>query len=228
MKTNTLQTEINNKRITIEKLAERVVRRPELLQEAFDGLGADQARVKYGCLKLLRIISESKPEILYPEISRFIQLLDSENNIFKWGAIIIVGNLAVVDSERKIDHILDRYLQPISGHVMITAANVIGGAGKIAGAKPHLADRIAQAVLQVEAANYQTEECRNVATGHAIESFELFFDYLKKPQPVIEFVKRQLNNRRNAVKKKAAGFLKKYAPGHQPCSGDGSAVKQTP
>jgi hypothetical protein len=54
MKTNTLQTEINKKRITIEKLAERVVRRPDLLQEAFDGLGADTARVKYGCLKLLR------------------------------------------------------------------------------------------------------------------------------------------------------------------------------
>ena len=212
MKTNTLQTEINNQRTTIEKLAERVVRRPELLPEAFDGLGADTARVKYGCLKLLRIISERKPDILYPEIGRLIRLLDSENNILKWGAIIIIGNLAAVDSERKIDRILDRYLQPISGHVMITAANVIGGAGKIARAKPHLANRIAQAVLQVETANYQTGECRNVASGHAIESFDLFFEHLKQPQPVIEFVKRQLNNRRNAVKRKAARFLKKYVP----------------
>jgi hypothetical protein len=212
MKTNTLQTEINNQRTTIEKLAEKVVSRPELLQEAFDGLGADAARIKYGCLKLLRIISERKPDILYPVTGRLFRLLDSENNIFKWGAIIIVGNLAAVDSERKIDRILDRYLQPISGHVMITAANVIGGAAKIARAKPHLADRIARSVLQVEAANYQTEECRNVASGHAIESFELFFDHLKKPQPVIEFVKRQLNNRRNAVKKKAARFLKKHVP----------------
>ena len=212
MKTNTLQTEINDKSTTIEKLAVEVVRRVELLQEAFDGLGADTARVKYGCLKLLRIISEIKPDILYPEIGRLIRLLDSENNILKWGAIITVGNLAVVDSEKKIDRILDRYLQPISGHVMITAANVIGGAGKIARAKPQLADRIAQAVLQVETANYQTEECRNVAIGHAIASFDLFFEHLKKPQPVIEFVKRQLNNRRNAVKKKAARFLKKHVP----------------
>ena len=212
MKTNTLQAEINTKRTTIEKLAERVVSRPKLLHAAFDGLGADMARVKYGSLKLLRIISERKPDILYPEIGRLIRLLDNENNIFKWGAIIIIGNLAVVDSERKIDRILNRYLQPISGHVMITAANVIVGAGKIARAKPHLAERIAQAVLQVEAANYQTEECRNVASGHAVESFDLFFEHLKQPQPVIEFVKRQLNNRRNAVKRKAARFLKKHVP----------------
>jgi len=212
MKKNSLLIEINNQRTTIEKLAERVVRRPELLPEAFEGLAADTARVKYRCLKLLRIISESKPDILYSDIGRFIQLLDSENNIFKWGANIIIGNLAAVDSEQKIDRILDRYLQPISGHIMITAANVIGGAGKIARTKPQLADRIAQAVLQVEAANFQTEECRNVAIGHAIESFDLFFEHLKKPQPVIEFVKRQLNNRQNAVKKKAARFLKKHEP----------------
>jgi hypothetical protein len=214
MKTNTLQTEINKKRITIEKLADTVVSRPDLLQEAFDGLGADTARVKYGCLKLFRIISESNPEILYPETGRFIQLLDSGNNIFKWGSIIIIGNLAAVDSERKIDRILDRYLLPISGHVMITAANVIGGAGKIARAKPQLADQIARSVLQVETANYQTEECRNVAIGHAIASFVLFFEHLKQPQPVIEFVKRQLNNRRNAVRKKAAEFMKRHLPVH--------------
>jgi hypothetical protein len=160
----------------------------------------------------LRIISERKPNVLYPEIGRLIRLLDSENNIFKWGAIIIVGNLAAVDSERKIDRILDRYLQPISGHIMITAANVIGGAGKIARSKPHLADRIARSVLQVEVANYQTEMCRNVASGHAVESFDLFFEHLKQPLPVIEFVKRQLNNRRNALKRKAAKFLKKHLP----------------
>ena len=159
---------------------------------------------------------KKKPSVLYPEIGRFFRLLDSESNIFQWGAIIIVGNLAAVDSAGKIDAVLDRYLQPISGHVMITAANVIGAAGKIALAKPHLADRIARALLQVEAATYQTEECRNVATGHAIKSFELFFVHLKKPQPVVEFVKRQLNNRRDAVKKKAARFLKRYAPVSKP------------
>jgi len=213
MKTNNLETEIASKAAKFETLAERIIKQPCLLPEVFGGLGADQARVKYGCLKLLRIISERRPDILYPEIGRVFRLLDSENNIFKWGAIIIIGNLAAVDSDRKTDGILDRYLEPITGRVMITAANVIAGAGKIARARPHLADRIARAVLQVERANYQTEECRNVASGHAVESLDMFFERLKKPQPVLEFVKRQLNNRRNAVKKKAAKFLKKHAPG---------------
>ena len=207
---NTLQTKHAGKSASHETLAGDIIKHPESLQEAFAGLGADEARVKYGCFKVLRIISEKKPAVLYPEIDRLFSLLDSDNNIFKWGAILCIGNLAAVDSEGKIDRMLDKYLQPISGHVMITAANVIGGAGKIARAKPHLADKIARALLRVEKANYQTGECRNVALGHTIASFDLFFEHLDKPQPVVELVKRQLHNRRNAIRLKAAKFLKKH------------------
>jgi hypothetical protein len=207
-----IQEEVARKSAKLEALAQRVVRQPSLLPEVFAGLGAEPARIKYGCLKLLRILSETRPDFLYPEIDRLVRMLDSENQILKWGAIIMLGNLAAVDSERKIDGILDEYLQPISGRVMITAANVIHGAGKIAQAKPHLGDRIAQALLRVEGANYQTAECRNVALGHAIESLESFFGQVQRPALVVDFVRRQLDNPRNAVKRKAARFLKRCVP----------------
>ena len=210
MNTISLHAEIAKRNFAT--LAKNTIRQPARLPEVFEGLNAEKARIKYGCLKLLRLISEQRPELLYPHIGRFFELLGSENNIFKWGAIIIIGNLACVDAERKIDAQVDRYLKPIRGSVMITAANVIGGAGKIAQAKPYLAEKIARAVLRVESAKYQTTECRNVVIGHAIKSLDLFFRRLKQPGPVVEFVKRQLNNRRPAVKKHAAKFLKKYAP----------------
>lgn len=210
MQTKTLQQEISRKSTNPETIAARVVRQPGLLREIFKGLDADTARVKYGSLKVLRILSEKSPATLYPEIDRFFQLLDSENTILKWGAIIIIGNLAAVDSDGKIDGALDRYLKPIPGPVMITANNVIGGAGRIALAKPHLADRIARALLQVEIANYQTAECRNVSLGCAIDALGQAFENLREPQPIIEFVKHQLRNSRNAVRKKAARFLERH------------------
>jgi hypothetical protein len=123
----------------------------------------------------------------------------------------VLGNLATVDSRRRIDRILNKYLAPIPGPVMITAANVIGNASKIAAAKPALADRIAAAILQVENAQYQTDECRNVATGHAIESLGRFFQHIGDKRPVFDFVARQCDNRRNATRKKAQAFLKKHA-----------------
>jgi hypothetical protein len=210
MPINPLYTEIGGLSVNLEAIADRVARRTDSLPQVFAGLRADKPKIKYGCLKVLRIISEKKPAVLCPAFDQLVDLLDSENNILKWGAIIILGNLAVVDSDNKIDGILDRYLQPISGPVMITAANCIRGAGKIALAKPHLADKIVRALLQVEAANYQTPECRNVALGHAVESLDLFVGNTRDPQPVVAFVERQLRNRRNAVKRKATAFLKKH------------------
>ena len=210
MKTTSLQYEISGKTANFEKLTARIIKSPKLLPEIFEGLEADTARLKYGCLKILRLISEREPAVLYPEIGRFFRLMDSDNTILKWSAIIIVGNLAAADSERKIDRALDRYLKPISGPVMITAANAIGGAGKIARAKPYLADRIARALVQVEEARYETTECRNVALGHAVQAMDGFFEQLKQPEPVVEFVNRQLSNSRNAVRKKAATLLKRH------------------
>lgn len=194
----------------LQAVAERVARQPGLLPELFAGLHADQAKTRFACLKVLRTLSEKAPAVLYPAFDRFVGLLDSENSIFRWGAIIIIGNLATVDSLDRIDRILDRYLQPIAGPRLIPAANAIGGAGRIALAKPRLADRIARALLGVETSKYETAECRNVALGHAVTALDLCFDHLRDPQAALAFVGRQRRNRRPAVRRKAAAFLETH------------------
>jgi hypothetical protein len=205
-----LQPQIAGRPAKLTDRAERNAHQSKPLPELFAGLRSEKPEIKYGCLKALRLLSEKQPAVLYPEFDRFVALLDSENTILKWGGIIIIGNLAAVDLEDKIGRILDRYLAPITGPVMITAGNTIAGAGKIARAKPRFADRIVRALLRVEEANYQTPECRNVALGHAVNSLDLFFEHIGDRKPVIAFVQRQLGNTRNAVKKKAAAFLKKH------------------
>jgi hypothetical protein len=193
--------------------AEGRSKRVDRIDRAIEKLSSDKADVKYGSLKRLRQISEDTPAALYPRIDHIVGLLDCDNSFIKWGAMLIVANLAGVDRLGKIDRILNRYLKPITGHVMISAANVIGGSGKIALAKPRLADRIAGRVLKVEQARYQTDECRNVAIGHAIDSLDLMFDHLKRKKgPVRAFVARQLTNRRDAVRKRASLFLRRRGP----------------
>ena len=194
------------------RLAERVAAEPGLLAEILAGLEAEEPRIKYGCSKVLRLASQKHPAILYPRFDFFAGLLDADNNFLKWDAARIVASLAAVDSEGKLEPLLDRYLRPIRGPVMITAANLIANAATIALARPDWAGRIARAVLKVERAEYQTAECRNVAIGHAIESFDRFFHLLnvKEQKTVVKFVRRQLDNRRNAVRKKAATFIKRH------------------
>jgi len=205
-----LQQEIARKETDMEKTVDKVMKKPELLSEVFEGLGSDKARIKYGCVKVLRLISEKKPEILYPRMDFFSDLLDSDNNFLKWGAIHTIANLVAADSERRFEVIFDKYFAPIPGPELIPAGNVIGGAAKIALAKPELSDRIAKEMVKVEKAKYKTTECRNVAMGHAIKSFDLFFDQIKDKEQVIKLIKKQLKNTRNATRKKAERFLRKW------------------
>src|SRR5512139_1683906 len=129
MTSTALNREITKPKANLAAVAERIAKRPDLLPEILDSLQIDQARTKYGCLKVLRVLSEKQPAVLYPYFDRIASMLSSDNNILRWGAIIIIGNLSAVDSKNKIDALLDEYLQPISGPVLITAANTINGAG---------------------------------------------------------------------------------------------------
>jgi hypothetical protein len=192
-----------------EQVARAVVENPSLLEKVIEGLNAKPARVKYGCAKALRVISEERPNLLYPKFDYFARLLGHENNIFRWEAIFVLSHLARVDKQDKFTDIFDRYFAPIPGPVMITASNVIGASARIAQAKPHLANRIATEVLKVARACYQTPECRNIAIGHAIRAFGEFLGLIENREPVLAFVRSQIKNSRPATRKKAEQFLKR-------------------
>ena len=83
--------------------------------------------------------------------------------------------------------------------------------------KPELTERITREILKVEKAKYVNKgalspECRNVAIGQAIDSFDAFFGQIDNKARVVAFVKRQLKNTRKPVVKKAERFLRKYDP----------------
>ncbi len=209
MSQSELEQERGEKDADISHIAERVIDDPTLLNDVLSGLSAKKPRIKYGCEKVLRRISEKNPVMLYPWFEYLAGLLESENNFLRWGAINTLANLAVVDSENKFEDIFEKYFAPIRGLQLIAAANAIGGAAKLGKAKPHLIDRISKELLKVEKAKYQTAECRNIALGKVISSFDILYDGITDKEPVNQLVRRQLNNTRNSTKKKAERFARR-------------------
>ncbi len=205
-----LYQKMSDKSIDKGVIANEVGSQPELLPLVIKGLAHDRANIKYGCAKILTLLSDSNPALLYPYMDFFIGLLDSDKTILKWNAILIIANLAVVDSQGKIEQIFDKYFAPIAGPVMITANNTIAGGGRIAAAKPELADRIIDKILQVNTAQYQSDECRNIAGGEAILAFDRCYEHIRDKERVIQFVQDQLDNPRKGTAQKAAAFLKKH------------------
>ena len=188
-------------------LARRAMRHAASLENVLKGLNAREARVRFGCAKALRLISEQRPDLLYPHFDFFVRLLDHDNKIFQWEGARVLSRLVRVDAEDRFEAIFDKYFAPVGGPIMITAANVIRGGALVALAKPRLAGRIAREIMKIARARYQTPECRNVAIGHAILALGELFDLLQNPAPVIRFVRNQTRNPRPATRKKAEQFL---------------------
>jgi len=207
-KSNILQ-QIARKDSNKEKIAEKIIKNSELLPELFAGLQAPEAIIKYGSNKVLVIISEKNPAVLYPKLDFFIMQLDSENNFLKWGAIEIIANLCRIDSTHHFENVFNKYFSPIHEHHMITAANTIKAAVKIASNKHNLTEKISEEILKVEEADYETTECNNIVIGQAIKSLNELFPQLKTKESVFAFVKRQLKNKRPATRKKAEIFIRK-------------------
>jgi hypothetical protein len=182
------------------------------IQGLFQALGSTEARTKFGAARTLRTMSESRPEALYPYFDRLLELSSSDNSFLRWDAMRCLANLAKVDRENRIEANLDRYLSVIPGPQMIGAATVIEGAATIALAKPALADRLARAILGVRNATYKTDECRNVAIGHAVVSLSRFWHLIQDREPVMDFVRSQLDNTRPSTREKAERFLKHTQP----------------
>jgi hypothetical protein len=177
------------------------------------GLDAPAARVRFGCLKDLRRLSGESPQLLYPDFDKLVRLLDQPNSIFRWNAAHMLANLSRVDRSHRLAPLLGKFLKPIRGPQMIGAANVIQAAAAIAANQPRLADQLAAGILTVGRAKYETEKCRNVAIGHAIQALGEFFESIPRQRQVVSFVRRQLDNPRPATRRKAAKFLKKWVDG---------------
>ncbi len=197
-----------------EKIAAHAIRYPDCIPDLIEGLNAKKAGIKYGCEKVLRLISEQKPELIYPYFETFERLLGSENSFLKWGAIMTIANLTSVDSDKRFEEIFEKYYSPIPGPAMVTAANIIASSARIASAKPALIERITREILKVEKARYKrkgklSSECKNVACGQAIDAFGQFFDRIEDKEPVVRFVRKQLKNSRPSVRKRAEEFLKR-------------------
>ncbi len=208
--------QLGRKGADVRAIVERVIERPEHIAKLVEALQSEKGTARYGYEKTLRLVSEQRPELIYPWFDVFAAMLDDDNSFLKWGAIMTVAHLTPVDSEGKFEAIFEKYYAPIEGPAMITAANIIGSSPEIALAKPHLTERIVQEILDIRRARYERKgspspECRNVAMGHAIDAFDRFFEQIEDKGSVLKFVRSQLENTRKPVVKKAETFLRKHA-----------------
>lgn len=199
------------KKVSIASLAKKAKRDKKFLSELFNATESEVTQVKYKSAKVMRFISEWDPNILYPHWSRFERRLSNNNTFLRSDAMFVLANLTQVDKKNRFEKIFDKCYKQIDDPSMIPAANLVGISGKIALAKPNLQTKIVNKLIAIDKTNH-SPECKNIIKGKAIESFSEFFDKTSyaNQKKIMEFVKSEIINSRNATKKKAEKFLRKW------------------
>lgn len=197
---------------TIEEITPVIISN-NLYLEIIDIVNTEKSTIKYVCTKILRIISEETPQLIYPFYFEIAMWINHSNNFIKWDAIYILSNLASVDIKDNFDKIKNDYLNLIQSNQMITAANVVGNCWKFVISNPKLDSEITNKLLEVPSINYLhknqvSPECNKIVCGKVIESFYNYFELSENKERMIIFVQNQLSSTRKSVVKIANKFLK--------------------
>jgi hypothetical protein len=139
-----------------------------------DKLNAKDPKLKYGFAKELLKIALEKPEQLYPHLDVWTNLMTGDNSILKWTAIDIIGYLSAVDSENRVEALIPDLIKHLHGSVLITANHAIFALGLIAQHKPAFKEKIISELKAISHDQFQTEECKKIATGKVIFNLHFF------------------------------------------------------
>jgi len=91
----------------------------------FDKLDSRDPKVKYGFTKALLKTGAETPGLLYDHFDQWTRMLNSDNNIFRWTAIDIIGYLSSVDKEDKTDKLINNLLAFLHCGNLITCNHAI-------------------------------------------------------------------------------------------------------
>ena len=195
--------------IDVESLAKKAIKDKKLLSELLQGILSKKDEIRYNSFKILLLISEEHPEILYHKWGFFEDLLNSDNNYQKLIAIRLIANLTRVDSENKFEKIFDEYYGILEGERTMTAGHLTATSGKIVKAKPELEARITDRLLDIDKTHHHPDR-RDLIKAGVMEAFNEYFAEAREKGGIIEFVKQQLNSTSPKSRKVAKQFLREW------------------
>ncbi len=174
----------------------------------FEKLNNKAPKVRYGFTKELLKTGASSPEKLYGFLDEIGKMIVHDNSIIKWTAIDLVGYISAVDTANKTDKFILHLLRYLHCGELITVNHAIFALGQMAQNKLGHRSKILKQLISIRKDSFETEECRNIATGKVIDTLAMFTAEVKKMKSALDFIKAATTSTRSSTAKKAIKLLK--------------------
>ena len=197
---------LDKKDAKIDKVAKKVMKDGKLITELIENLKLKNETIRYNSHKILVLVTEQKPKLVYPYWDILENMLEAKNTYWRSSAAHLIANLTLVDSENKFEKIFEEYYDMLNDSIII-AANLTGYSGKIAKAKPNLQEKITKKLLDIDKTKQKHKDLMKYG---AIQAFNEYFEDINDKKRIIEFVKETLNGDSPKTKKIAIEFLNKW------------------
>jgi hypothetical protein len=175
----------------------------EYVETIIVGLHSEKRKVQSGCAELASLLSEDKPEILYPHIELFLSNLKVKMAVLRWEALCTLGNLASVDKNRLLPNYINQIVSFLDNKSIVLQGHAIQALSKIAKAFPDKASKILEELLNSK------EYFPGNRIGFIIEAMEFFLPNEDLRLKIRVFVEPYAVSKIKVVEKKAKKILRK-------------------
>lgn len=197
--------DLNSKNVDTEKLSHDALSDEELFRELMSGIKSKDNTTRSNSFQTLLLISEQKPEFLYPKWNYFQDMLESSNNYHKYIAIYILANLTQADDEEKFESIFDEYYGILAGSKVMNASHVALNSPIIYKNKPKLRSRIIDQLLNIDTLHQGRQ--KELVKAYAIEALRKIYPDADDKERIVEFVQAQLESSSPKARDMASCFL---------------------
>ena len=198
-----------DKQADIDKAVEQAIEDNKLITELVDGLTEKNEDYRYNCSKALHVIARTQAALIYPYWDKLVALMPSKNAYHRMSAVNHLSYLAEVDTENKFEKIFDAYYALLDDPSVIVAIYVAQASGKIAAAKPNLALKITNRLLDIDKTHHLPSRKALIKAG-IIESFDNYIESYPGKAAMLDFVKKQIDSDSPKTRNLAKAFIKKW------------------
>lgn len=172
-------------------------------------ISSKNPKVKFSYAKQIVRDSAKNPADFLVDFPFILELTNEKNNIIKWTAIDLLGNLASVLTDDNVARILPMLREFLLSGKLIQSNHALYALGQILIHKPHFANEIVPMLLALRNIEFDTEDCREISRGKLLEFLKENYRFIIGNKEARSFVEECTQSTRENVAKLAKSVLKK-------------------